>query len=99
MPWACDDVLPARGTEDIFDMWDAHTQHCEHCQVAYRNLELIKYTSLGVLGFTLLAWPDASPERTAVVLASAAVAGGLHKFNELFRRYEFDHADNDPWWM
>jgi hypothetical protein len=99
VPWACEDILPARGTEDIYDMWGAHTQHCKYCQDAYRNLELARYASLGVLGASLLAMPDASSERTALVCLSAALAAGLHQFNRLFRRYEFSHADNDPWWM
>ena len=98
VPWQCEDVLPPRGTEDIYDMWDAHTQHCQYCQDAYRNLEAAKYASVAVLGLSLLAMPDASPERTAIVLTSATAAGALHLFNGLFRRYEFSHADNDPWW-
>ena len=98
IPWACEDVLPPRGTEDIFDMWDAHTQHCQYCQDAYRNLERAKYASLGVLAVSLFVVPDGAPERPALALASAAAAGGLHLFNGLFRRYEFSHADNDPWW-
>ena len=76
-------------------MWDAHTQHCTHCQAAYRNLEAVKYASLALLGASLVVLPDGTPERSTLALASAALAAGLHKFNGLFRRYEFNHADND----
>lgn len=98
VPWHCKDVVPARGTEDIYDMWEGHCKHCQYCQDAYRNLELARYTSLAVCGAGLLAM-EASPERTALVLVSGAIAAGLNQFNDLFRRYEFAHADNDPWWM
>lgn len=28
VPWACEDALPSRGSEDVFDMWEAHTANC-----------------------------------------------------------------------
>lgn len=39
VPWATRDLaLPPRGSEDVFDMWDAHTKNCRYCSDAYRNI-------------------------------------------------------------
>mmetsp|Transcript_41397 Transcript_41397/g.65591 ORF Transcript_41397/g.65591 Transcript_41397/m.65591 type:complete len:227 (-) Transcript_41397:114-794(-) len=95
IPWACEDVLLPRGSEDIYDMWDAHTKNCQYCQRAYRNLEILKHSSLAALGVAIVALPDGSPERALVAVTSSLTALALHKFNSLFRRYEYSHADND----
>ena len=94
IPWQCPDVLPPRGTEDIYDMWHAHTKHCSHCRGALRNLNAAKYSSLGLLGVSALWMPDGG-ERTAAVLVAGATAAALHVLTGLFYRYEFSHADND----
>lgn len=94
IPWACEDVLPPRGTEDIFDMWNAHTKHCQYCQTAYRNLEIVKYVSLALSAIAFLGLPSSIPE-PAISFAFLLIAGALQKFNELFVRYEYSHADND----
>ena len=94
IPWACEDVLPPRGSEDIYDMWHAHTKHCSHCQVALKRLEAARYASLAMLACSVIWMPDGY-ERTAAVLAAAAAAGGLQFVIGLFLRYEFNHADND----
>lgn len=94
IPWACEDIVPPRGTEDIYDMWDAHTKHCSCCQVAYRNLEIARRASLAACATVVVLMPDGG-ERTFAALALASIAAALTKFNRLFRRYEFSHADND----
>ena len=94
IPWQCDDTLPARGTEDIYDMWHAHTKHCSHCLEALRNIEAVRNAGLAIFGVSAIWMPDGA-ERTAVVLAAAVVAGGAHTLSRLFYRYEFSHADND----
>lgn len=95
IPWACEDVLLPRGSENIYDMWDAHTKHCQYCQTAYRNLEALKYVSLAALSVAVIGLPDGSTERSVVAVASSLLAIALHKFNDLFKRYEYSHADND----
>ena len=92
-PWACDDALPPRGSEDIFDMWDAHTSHCSHCLDAYRNFGIARDVAAGAVVVAALL-PDAAP-RLPVGLAAAALALGIDRFMGLFRRYEFSHHDND----
>ena len=94
IPWACEDVLPPRGTEDIYDMWHAHTKHCSHCQRALSRLEALRYASLAMLAGSVIWMPDGY-ERTVAVLGAAAAAGALQVVTGLFRRYEFSHADND----
>jgi len=42
VPWSCDDILPVRGTEDVFNMKHAHTENCQYYTDAYRNLEGMK---------------------------------------------------------
>ena len=93
VPWACDDALPPRGSEDIFDMWDAHTSHCSHCLDAYRNFGIARDVAAGAVVVAALL-PDAAP-RLPVGLAAAALALGIDRFMGLFRRYEFSHHDND----
>ena len=75
-------------------MWDAHTKHCSCCQVAYRNLEIARVTSLAAFAAVVVVMP-AGDERTFAALSLAGIAAALTKFNGLFRRYEFSHADND----
>jgi phenylpropionate dioxygenase-like ring-hydroxylating dioxygenase large terminal subunit len=94
IPWASEDVLPARGTEDIFDMHDAHTKHCQYCQGAQRNLEILRYTSLAAFLAAIILMP-VGEERTVIAAGSGLAALAIGKFNTLFRRYEYYHADND----
>lgn len=91
--WKCDDVLPPRGSEDIFDVYHAHTKHCKYCTNAHANLRLAKNAAAATASLALLA-PE-QPHAAPVAVAAAALALGLDKFNTLFRRYEFNHADND----
>ena len=92
MPWQCDDVLPPRGSEDIYDMWHAHTKNCRHCRAAVRNIEAGRTAALAALVVSVAALPD-STERTLAVLAAAAAAAALHAVSRLFYRYEYSHAD------
>jgi len=92
IPWRCDDELPPRGSEDIFDMWHAHTKHCSQCQAALKQLNFIKASGLTVVGAGVLLMPQGG-ERTATVLAAAAVAAAAHYITRLFYRYEYSHAD------
>jgi len=94
IPWACEDALPPRGTEQIYDMWDAHTSSCKYCQDAYRNLEALKHASIVLLALAVLLMPEGY-ERAAVALTSGTLAAALQRFNNLFKHYEFSHADND----
>ena len=98
IPWQCPDVLPERGSEDIYDMWHAHTKHCSHCQGALKRLNAAKYASLALVAFAVLILPEGG-ERAALALGAGGVAAAIHKLTELFYRYEFDHADNDPWFL
>jgi phenylpropionate dioxygenase-like ring-hydroxylating dioxygenase large terminal subunit len=95
VPWACEDVIPPRGTEDIYDMWDAHTKHCTYCQAAYRRIQLGKYASIALLGLAVVALPEATEGRAPLAFALALSAGSLQLLGQLFQRYEFSHADND----
>ena len=92
IPWQCDDVLPPRGSEDIFDMWHAHTKHCQHCLKAVRNIEAGRTAALAVLTVAVIWLPDGA-ERTAGVLVSALAAAVLHYISGFFYRYEYSHAD------
>ena len=92
VPWQCPDELPPRGTEDIFDMWDAHTKHCSHCRDAVRNIEAARTACLAVVAVSALWAPD-SGARTACLLTAAAAAAALHSLAGLFYRYEYSHAD------
>ncbi|KAJ8601791.1 hypothetical protein CTAYLR_006813 [Chrysophaeum taylorii] len=94
VPWACADVLPARGTEDVFDVWHAHTKNCAYCTQAYSNLQTAKHLALLALAAALVFMPQGA-DRAIVSVLSAATAAALHKFNSLFLRYDFSHADND----
>lgn len=93
VPWACDDVLPARGSEDIFDMWHAHTVNCKYCTAVYARLRALTYSATAAAIFAAAFMPD-GPDRVLATLASACAAAGFHQFSGLFRRYEFHHADN-----
>ncbi|KAL1510910.1 hypothetical protein AB1Y20_005739 [Prymnesium parvum] len=94
VPWACEDELPPRGTEDIYDMWEAHTRQCRYCQAAYRNLQAAKYASLALCGGAVLFLPDGG-ERSAVALLALLAAAAIHRVTRLFVRYEYSHAEND----
>ena len=93
VPWACPDVLPDRGSEDIFDMWDAHTKHCAHCTAAYANIRAARDVAAGTFVAAALL-PDGAA-RAPLAIAAAALAFGLDRAMGLFRRYEFDHSTND----
>mmetsp|Transcript_26367 Transcript_26367/g.47520 ORF Transcript_26367/g.47520 Transcript_26367/m.47520 type:complete len:450 (+) Transcript_26367:62-1411(+) len=101
VPWACEDVLPARGSEDLFDVWEAHTKQCRYCMDAYNNLELLKYVSAAVFCVTLLLMTGS--ERATLASLSAALAAALHLVtgpNGPFRRWDFAHHENNwsaPW--
>jgi len=89
--WACEDTLHPRGTEDIFDIWDAHTTNCQHCMKAYRNLEMLKYLSAAIFCAAFFFLPFGG-ERTTIAVLSLVLAVGLHAFNSLFTRYETSHS-------
>ena len=102
IPWACDDVLPPLGSEDIYDMWHAHTKHCSQCQAALRQLERAKYAAGAVVGASIVWVPQGAPERTTAILGAAAVAAAAHAISRLFYRYEYSHADEYgplDWWL
>lgn len=73
-------------------MWHAHTKHCSQCQAALKQLNFIKASGLTVVGAGVLLMPQGG-ERTATVLAAAAVAAAAHYITRLFYRYEYSHAD------
>ena len=102
IPWACDDVLPPLGSEDIYDMWHAHTKHCSQCQAALRQLERAKYAAGAVVAASIVWVPQGAPERTTMILGAAAVAAAAHAISRLFYRYEYSHADEYgplDWWL
>ena len=102
IPWACDDVLPPLGSEDIYDMWHAHTKHCSQCQAALRQLETAKYAAGAVVAASIVWVPQGAPERTTMILGAAAVAAAAHAISRLFYRYEYSHADEYgplDWWL
>ena len=102
IPWACDDVLPPLGSEDIYDMWHAHTKHCSQCQAALRQLERAKYAAGAVVVASIVWVPQGAPERTTAILGAAAVAAAAHAISRLFYRYEYSHADEYgplDWWL
>eukprot|EP00633_Aureoumbra_lagunensis_P009995 CAMPEP_0197311126 /NCGR_PEP_ID=MMETSP0891-20130614/9643_1 /TAXON_ID=44058 ORGANISM="Aureoumbra lagunensis, Strain CCMP1510" /NCGR_SAMPLE_ID=MMETSP0891 /ASSEMBLY_ACC=CAM_ASM_000534 /LENGTH=426 /DNA_ID=CAMNT_0042797089 /DNA_START=160 /DNA_END=1440 /DNA_ORIENTATION=+ len=88
--WACEDVIPPQGTEDIFDFWHAHTKHCAYCQQAFFNLETAKYTAV-VTFAAAAAWMPDGPDRAITTTAAATIALALHGFTRLFVRYEYHH--------
>ena len=102
IPWACDDVLAPQGSEDIYDMWHAHTKHCSQCQAALRQLETAKYAAGAVVAASIVWVPQGAPERTTMILGAAAVAAAAHAISRLFYRYEYSHADEYgplDWWL
>ena len=92
IPWRCADELPPRGTEDIFDMWDAHTRHCSQCRRALRRLRAVQYGGGALLGASLL-WLPYGEERTLAALALAALVAAVQRVGGMFFRYEYSHAD------
>lgn len=94
VPWACEDKLLPRYTEDIYDTWHAHTKNCQHCMEAYRNLEALKYACAAICCGAIVFLPVGS-DRIWLSVAAAAFGGFLHLFNGLFVRYECSHADNN----
>mmetsp|Transcript_120657 Transcript_120657/g.219395 ORF Transcript_120657/g.219395 Transcript_120657/m.219395 type:complete len:512 (+) Transcript_120657:100-1635(+) len=94
VPWACQDELLPRGSEDIYDMWYAHTEHCQYCQTAHRNLQIAKYASL-VLGVIAVLGVQDGTREPLLAIAAVLLAGALHKVTQLFQRYEYSHADCD----
>lgn len=100
IPWACDDVLPPLGSEDIFDMWDAHTKHCSQCQGALRQLRALRSASLALLLASVIWAPDGAG-RTAAILAAAAAAAATNAVIGLFYRYEYSHSSSGPldWYL
>jgi len=93
IPWACDDVLDAKDSVDIYDTWNAHTKNCQHCMVAYRNLQALKGVCIGLSSSAAFFLPE-GVERIEVAGAAALLAMGIHQFTGLFVRYETNHADN-----
>lgn len=99
VPYACEDRLPMRDTEDIYDIWDAHAKDCRYCTDALRNLQALKYACIAVFVAAVLFLP-AGQERGTVAVTAAALAAGIQWFNTNFRRFPFSHADNNfsaPW--
>lgn len=92
VPWQCPDVLPPRGSEDIYDMWDAHTKHCSHCRDAVRNIEAARTACLALVAVSALWAPDGAG-RTIGLLSAATAAAALNALAGLFYRYEYSHAD------
>ena len=92
IPWQCDDVLVPQGTEDIFDMWEAHTTHCSQCRAALMRIEFIKYTSLSLALASVVAMPYGW-ERALTATFLLAVPAALHAMSGMFYRYEYSHAD------
>lgn len=90
-PWACADDLPPRGTEDIFDIWGAHTTNCRHCTDAYTGLEAARIFCAVAFCAAIVLLPVGS-QRTAVAVAFAAITAALTAFSSLFRRYECSHS-------
>lgn len=102
VPWACEDLLPARGTEDVYELWSHHTRHCRYCTAAHANLEVAKCACAAVACLALVALPPGLL-RGLVAICAGVLAAGLHALtgpNGPFGRFEHSHADNNftpPW--
>ena len=82
----------ARGTEDIFDMWEAHTTHCSQCRGALQKLTFVKGSALSLAAASLIAVPSGA-ERAVCVFGLLAAAAAIDAVSTMFYRYEYSHAD------
>lgn len=89
--------LPQRlPSEQLFDVYTAHTKNCQVCQTALKNFNKAKVTLAIAAIFCAIVRPFPNPILSFVATGVLSLAGlAIHAFTRLYYKYEFSHQQNN----